>query len=96
MAKDIPDDWQDPDEATVEVVIPRHTFMEFALRAPEPFAIARAFSVDHGVAKTTITFVPNSKELMDVLRRVVEPGETVIAGNQSWTPERCKLQGFDE
>ncbi len=96
MAKDIPDNWQDPHEATVEVVIPRHTFMEFALRAPEPFAIARTFRVTSDVAKTTITFAPRSAELVTALMGVVEPGETVIAGNQSWTPERSKLQGFGE
>ncbi len=95
MARDIPENWQDPHETTVKVIIPRHTFMEFALRAPEPFAIARTFRVTSDVAKTTITFAPCSQELVASLKANIEPGETVIAGNQSWTPERCKLQGFE-
>ena len=99
MAKDVPDNWNgggwnaDPG---VEVVIARHGFISFAERASRAFVLARMFRVIRGVANTRVQFVPYSEELVAALKRVIEPGETIVAGNQTWTPERCKLQGFDE
>lgn len=80
----------------IEVALPRHGFMAFALRAGEAvFDHVHTLRVDHRPAHTIVELVPccgRSNDLAVALKACIEPGETITSGTQSWTLERCSFQ----
>lgn len=90
--KDVPDSWGDPDHGVDFIISQRNAFSDFAMRAAAAFEIAQSFQVENGLASTRITFIPKSQPLIAALREIMEPGETIQIGNQTWTVERCQIR----
>lgn len=93
MARDMASGWRP--EPSVEVFIPRCTFGTFAMRTDEKLlAHVQMFKVEDQVAHTVVHLMPyhgHVEQLVAGLKLLLEPGETIQIGSQSWTKEVAKL-----